>query len=519
MALCPVFKIDSNSTSLYFAEEQCLKQLPTSPAPNWYGLEPNSYSDFGGEVTTTARAPIEASRQNKKGAVTDLEASGGFNTDLTQTNLSRLMQGFFYADAREPLSTEPMNSAKVPFASVTASSKTYAVAAGMPAFGADMLVYASGFAIAVNNGLKTVASRTATELVVDEVIVDELTPPAAARVDHVGYVFGTGDIGVSVVGGTTSLTATTADFTTMNFLAGQWIFVGGDASTSKFANNQGFARIRSVAAKALVLDDCEWNPVTEPGTGLDIQIFIPMTIRNERTTNLIKQRSFQFERTLGFNGGYEQAEYLEGCVANELVLNIPQAEKVTCDLSFLACSESQRSGAPGADTERKPGTRIAAKAEDAFNTTSNVRRIKMALVDGTAYPSPLFAYLTDATLTISNNAVANKAVGVLGAMAITAGNFVVTGSATAYFQGVSAKKAIRDSADVGLSVILSARNAGQIFDLPLLTLGGGQINVEKDAPVTIPLEAEGAENKFGYTASYSEFRHLPTAAMASALVT
>ena len=61
--VCAINKIDSNITGLAFAEEVCLKQLPTTAAdgfdPTWYALEPNSYSDFGGEIATVARAPID----------------------------------------------------------------------------------------------------------------------------------------------------------------------------------------------------------------------------------------------------------------------------------------------------------------------------------------------------------------------------------------------------------------------------------------------------------------------------
>lgn len=507
--MAQVNKIDSNVTGLRYTEETSLKTLGGSEV--WKALEPNSYNDFGGNITTVARRPINPSRQQKKGVTTDLEAAGGFNTDLTQTNLQDLLQGFFYADLRR-------KDEKVVTA-VDGTDDQYEAASGMDVFGAGDLIFASGFTNADNNGLKVVASSAAGYVEVVEDLVAEASPPAAAAIVRVGVEAGTGDIDVDASGSLPALTSTTLDFTTLGIIPGEWIFVGGDASDEKFstAANNGFKRVRSVAANRLTFDKSYSAMVTEANTTATIRLFFGRVLKNESTPSLIKRRSYQLERTLGApddgSPGSLQAEYLVGAHASELALNLQQADKITADLSFLALDAEQVTAG-----NMKAGTRPALVEADAFNTSSDVTRVKLSkVIDGNEAPDALFAFITNFTLNINNNLSVNKAIGVLGGFEVTAGTFTVTGNMTAYFANVAAVQAVRQNADVSLDIALVRDNAGIYIDIPLLALGDGRLNVEQDQPIQLPLSFDAAtaakiDTNLDHTLLMTFFDYLPDAA-------
>lgn len=591
MAICPKQTIDSNATGLRFAWERCLKELP--PNPTWNLLEPNSYSDFGATITKTARNPINPSRQRKKGSTTDMDAQGGWNQDLTQNNLTELLQAFFFADARERATTASIVHGNAPVADAVAadnvfnfandtitatsvgsggsgyrvgdvlsvvggsavsearayvsavspsgavtavaldaaglyvaapaspastsggsgSGATLALVTGpLAAFGEGDLVLASGFGMAENNGLFSVVTMTEGELEVAEPVTDEASPPAGAKLQTVGHQFAAGEVAIAMNSGLARLISNSPDLdlTELGLIPGEWIFVGGDAADNRFANNVGFARVSAIDSGYLEFDKVSWDdPVAEDGAGVALRIWFGTVLRNEPDPGLIVHKPVQLERTLGSDVDGMMSEYLTGSTANEMSLNITQASLCTVDLSFISCDHQPRTGAEGL----KAGARPAMQAEDAFNTTDHFARIQLSVIDPvSATPKPLFAHCTDITLTVSNNASPNKAVGTLGAFAVTAGTFEVGGEMTAYFHDQSGPRAVRNNADVTVDYILVKDNAGALWDIPLLGLGNGILNVDQDQPVTLPLETEAAESKFGHTLLMQNFPYLPSVA-------
>ena len=484
---------------------------PTMPV--FHLLEPNSYNDFGGQIATVARNPINPSRQRKKGVTTDLDASGGFEQDLTFSNLTRLLQGFFFADAREKGSTAPLNADRVPVTGV--AGNTYTASGGdMPQLAAGMLVRASGFGVTANNGVKTVASVTDTTLVVEETLADEAEPLAGARVDVIGIQFGSDDVNLTKNGDLVELNVTGMDATTLGLIPGEWVFLGGDSLLVAFdLPNVGFARISVIEEGKITFDKVGWSgSVEDAGAGKTVQMFFGTVIRNEPDPLNIIRRTYHIERTLGQDEDGQMSEYLIGAVPNELTLNIPQADKITLGLSFVAVDNEQRTGVQGLKAGVRPAS-ATPEPEDAYNTSSDVTRIKLSMVeDDDAAPDPLFAFATDLTLTINNNVTPNKAIGVLGAFDTSAGTFEVGGNMTAYFANVQAAQAVRNNEDVTMDIVLSKNNRALLFDIPLLSLGDGRLAVEQDEPITIPLETNAAQSKFDHTLLFQSFPYLPNVA-------
>lgn len=513
--------ISGDVTGLSYRFKDDLSQDGGVATTPWYALEPNTYSDFGGEVTTVTRNPISRSRQRKKGVVTDFDASGGFNHDMTQHQLTRLLQPFFYANAFEKATTAPLNSASIPVTAVTTGPNVYAVD-NSPSLGfaVNQLVLASGFTNGGNNGVKFISVAGAASLTTTTAgEVAEAAPPAAARLDAIGYRFPVGDLAIDAQTDRIVLTSATITMTGLGLHPGEWIFIGGDATVNQFASNTpGYARVsldHPITATTITLDKSTWTPADSDGATKLIDIYYGTFIRNMTEAEIeaagdVPRFFPDLERSLGSDGVGIQSGILMDAFANALTYTQPLAGKITFDLSFVSLDEVFRTGTEGL----LAGTRVPALGEGAFNTSTCLFRAKMTLLDPlTLNPSALFAYVQSIELTIENNVSAVKAQGDVGGIDTIEGDFQVGGSATVYFSTVAAVSAVRDYSDVSFDAILAKSNAGYAFDVPLLGLGNGRLNVEKDSPITVPLGIGAFENAAGYTASYTNWRYLPTVAM------
>lgn len=519
----------SNKTGVTVAEESSPKTLPGTPV--WRELEPNS-EDMGANFAQVARSPINSSRQRRKGAITDLEASVSVQVDLTDDKIVRdLLQGFVFANLENKAVSENAIGVEDRTHAITDSTNLVTAAGDSPDLDADFaehdLVAIAGSANAANNGLfKVTSGATDTTLTLltadgadgDPSLVDE-NATANISVVKVGAQGTAGDIEVSVGSGFPTLISSSFDFTTLGLEPGEWIFVGGDETATKFATaaNNGYARVRSVAANVITVDKTSDTWVTDNGSGKLISIFIGRRLRNRLGSNIV-QKYYQFERSLGAPDSAQPAqvqyEYVTGAAPNQASIDLSSNDKIMVDLEYVALGHETQDAATG----KKAGTRPILESGEAYNTSSHIQRTALRLASGTnSNNTDEFTYGSDLSLTINNNVSPLKALGTLGGFATNAGELTVDASLTAFFADIVVMDRIRNNASMTLDVILFQNNAGVAIDLPLVTLGSDNPQVSANEPVTLPLNitavsGNAVDSTLDHTIMFNFFDYLPDAA-------
>jgi hypothetical protein len=506
-------KQDSNVTSLNFAEETSIGTLPATP--EWYALDPNSYQDFGGETVLLARKILSKDRQLRKGVVVDINASGGFNVDLTYSNMWRLLQGFFYKDVAEKATTVPMNGTAIPITAIVNADGTFDGASGLAVFKAGHLIKPEGFGDSPNNVLMNCTASSATDVTVSQTLTEDASPASTGLLRAVGFQFDTSTCDVVVSGDLPVLNRASGaqDWTDSGIVAGNIVYLNSDVTAGKFVatNNRGWGRVKTITASAITFDKFSSTMTAEIGTDLDIQIFFGEQLNNDTDGDNIDTRTYNLERQLGSDGNGVQSEYLIGAQPNELTITMSQADKIHMDLSFVAQNHETYDGTTGI----KSGNRNTLPAdEDAYNTSSDIGRAKVAVMSSTsANPTALYAYMKEFKITVNNNVVPNKAISVTGAFDMTADDFEVSGDIEAYFGDNTAVEAIKANSDVSIDYAIAKDNRGFAMDIPLVALGGGKLNVSAGESIGLPLTSSASKDStYNYTLAMTRFSYLPTVA-------
>lgn len=476
---------DTNGTSLAITKGD----MPATADTPWLYLEPNEISSFSASLERAARDPISRDRQRRKGSITSLSAAPAFTSDLTLEMVSYFMPSFLFTIWKgiQPESYTVTNAVAV--------GSTYNVEAGAT-LTAGTLIHVSGFINPENNGIKTVASGTATTIVVNETLVDE-TADADVRLYVVGVEGAEGDLQVDAEG---NLISTVLDFTTLGLTAGQFIHVGGALPlVNRFDNAYGKARVDIIEANKLTLSarDADFNADT--GALRTVQILFSAFARNVPVGDVDFNKQFYHMEAI-YDTDPTLYEYADCCINNTLAINNSLQDKATMDLGFVGKDVTVPSETP------RLGTRINQMETEPFNTTSDIMRLRLADTDDVGVTT----FFKDTNISINNNVAAEYILGQLAAEFMNFGNFEVDIETSVVFTDAVVLSAIRNNTTLGLDMSYQNGDGGFVLDMPCGTFSDGSKNLARNEKIklTTPLMVHKDEER-GYSMSVSLFWYLP----------
>lgn len=476
-------RVLTNNTSLQVAVEESVGVLPASP--DWELLEPNSIGTYGATITTVAREPISRNRQRRKGTIVDLESAVDFEADLIVSHFDAFIEGFIFANYIGNGDRDP--------SAVSATEYTVDSGTTIPD---NAIVRGVNFGVEANNGLHLTAGTSTATTIVAAGLSIEAAPPAAARVEIAGLEGDVSDITVTVSGSVITIGSTSLDFTTFTGLvAGAFIHIGGTASANRFfdspsTDNSGFVRVVSVTANTIVVDKAITTFVTDAGTGKQIQIFLGRFVKNVPTNDAnFLERSYHFEAEypgLAANGTDSMYSYAKGNFCNSMAVTLPLTAKSTIQFGFIGTDTDNptETRATNADAPTEPSR------TGAFNTVSDCTRLRITDVDETGITTDF----KSATITFNNNVSPEKVLCTLGAAYMNFGNMEVDIEAELMFTDSAVVEAIRNNTTVTMDFGVKNDDGVIMFDIPSMTLGGGNTSYPVNESVLISTSSQAFQD-------------------------
>jgi hypothetical protein len=144
----------------------------------------------------------------------------------------------------------------------------------------------------------------------------------------------------------------------------------------------------------------------------------------------------------------------------------------------------------------------------AMNTSADIARLRITKTDETG----ITTYFKSLNFTLNNNVTPENVLAVLGAAFINIGNLDVDIDTQLVFTNKEVPIAIRDNTTVTMDWSLRNDDGGMFFDVPAMTLGGGDKEFPENESVLINTPAEAFKDPtLGTSLSVSLFPFLPAA--------
>lgn len=351
------------------------------------------------------------------------------------------------------------------------------------AFVAGQLVRCTGFGVSNNNGIFKCTTGSATVPAFSgSGITDEAAPAAAARMKVVGFQGASGDITASATG----LASTSLDFTTLGLAVGQWIKIGGSATSDKFATSalNGWARITAIAATALTLDHRPTGWTTDSGTSKTIKVWIGDYLYNGTT-----QVGQSIE--VGFLGqGTPNYRLTPGMVVSQASFALERDQPIIATYTYQGMGGSWSTSAQDAS----PDAALAIASYPPFVSGPHVARVTEG---GSSLASPNF--VRGLTINISNNSTQIMSIDAEAAQGIEGHSLEVTGTLNNYFGDNTLLTKYLAGTATSISAIAynSTSNQAVIWSIPrVIYAGDGSPNATgRNVDVMLPLSFTASKDE------------------------
>lgn len=475
---------DTNRVAVRFVTESVFGVTPVTPA--FRDLRYTGAPTLAFVPETITSEEIRADRQ-----VTDLilvggETTGEINAELLARNKDELYESLFYSTWVARYSKQNTDQATPQITAVDADSYTVTTGAVLVL---NDIVRAEGFVQSANNGFKIInTGTTATDLLILGAGLAVETPGSTARVHLVGKRGAVADLVAAIT--PARLTSTALNFTTLGLAVGDWVKIRGTGGTWPAVNNI-FVRISVIAANSLTFDVAPgW--IADNGAGATVDIYF-----GERLRNGVTRKSFTIEEEFTDHSPVT-FQYLNGMIAGALTLTATAQEIVTEGWRFLGTAATIQ------DSGRFAGaTTLAAQPTQVMNAATHVARLA---VGGVAISGLNFA--SEFVVEIDNNLEQLFAVGSLNAVAISTGEFSVTGSLPTYFDNKANALLVIGNTQTSIDARFSDDAAHvHLWDLPRVKFSAGSPEVPgKNDQTEVPLEYRAYMHEtLGYTAQLTRF--------------
>ena len=463
-------------------------------SPTWKLLEPNEVSAYGATVSTVARNPIRRARGRQKGTISDLDSAVEMEADLTVDAFRDFAEGFMFTT---------FSNIDLIFRAADAETTgdTYAVpslTAGQAAklqsdANIDTILYASGYAIAANNGFKhldTAAVAAGTSLAVEDNLTDE-TAPANATLEIAGARLADGEMDLTIAAAVPGVSGRigTLNFdninpTTLGLAIGQAVYV---FLTSVI---RGYARVTAFDTSTITIDRMDAALVASAPTGATTAIYFGQFLRDRQSDDtLFLERSFQFEADLpglAANGIDSEYIYAKGNFCSTLNITADLSDKALISLAFIGTDTDP----PTSSRKANAGTPLQPLGTTAFSTVADFARLIVDDIDEVG----LTTDFKSIELSIDNNVSPEKVLGFLGARFVNFGNFFVDLSTQILFTSGDVLDRIRNNTTVGLDLFFKNGDGAIAFSIPAMTLGDGSLELPVDETVLLNVTGEAFED-------------------------